>query len=173
MTVSGGEPFAQPDFLLSLLVAAKEQGIGTAVETSGFADEKDICASLPLVDWYLYDCKETNAALHRKWTGVDNERILSNLAILNEANAQVVLRSPIVPGCNDREDHFRALGEMSQQFPCIRRIEMMPYHPLGARKSRELGAESPCESIPFPAESDIELWKNTIGGMAVCPVCRG
>ncbi|MBQ0033237.1 MAG: pyruvate formate-lyase 1-activating enzyme, partial [bacterium] len=130
-------------------------------------------ASLPLVDWYLYDCKETDAELYRKWTGVDNGRILANLAILDEANAQVVLRCPIVPGCNDRKDHFGALGEMSRQFPCIRRIEVLPYHPLGVRKSRELGLESPCESIPFPTESDVELWKNTIGGMAVCPVCRG
>ena len=173
LTVSGGEPFAQPDFLLSLLAAARTHGVGTAVETSGFAAERDIRASLPFVDWYLYDCKDTDAALHRKWTGVDNDKILANLAILNEANAQVVLRCPIVPGCNDREDHFKALGEMSRQFPCIRRVEVMPYHPLGVRKSRELGAENPCESIPFPTESDVELWKNTIGGMAVCPVCRG
>ena len=173
MTVSGGEPFAQPAFLLALLSAAKEQGIGTAVETSGFAAEKDIRASLPLVDWYLYDCKETDSALHGNWTGVDNVRILANLAILNESNAQVVLRCPIVPGCNDREDHLKAIGEMSRRFSCVRRIEVLPYHPLGVRKARELGVESPCAATPFPAESDVESWKNAIEGTAVCPVCRG
>ena len=172
MTVSGGEPFAQPDFLLSLLAAAKEQGVGTAVETSGFADEKDIRASLPLVDWYLYDCKETDAELHRKWTGVGNERILSNLAILDEANAQVVLRCPIVPGCNDREDHFNALGEMSRRFSCIRRIEVLPYHPLGVRKSRELGLESPCSSTPFPTEDAVGMWLREVGKSSACPVRR-
>lgn len=173
MTVSGGEPFAQPDFLLSLLAAAKEQGIGMAVETSGFAAERDVRASLPLVDWYLYDCKETDAALHRKWTGVDNDKILANLAILNEANAQVVLRSPIIPGCNDREDHFNALGEMSRRFSCIRRIEILPYHPLGVKKSRELGQESPYVSLVFPSEADVGAWKEKIGSKAVCPVRRG
>ena len=173
MTVSGGEPFAQPDFLLALLAAAKERGIGTAVETSGFVDEKNIRASLPLADWYLYDCKETDAALHRQWTGVGNERILANLAILNEANAQVVLRCPIVPGCNDREDHFKALGEMSRQFPCIRRIEVMAYHPLGVRKSRELGLESPCSLTPFPAEDAVGMWLREVGKSSACPVRRG
>ena len=173
MTVSGGEPFAQPDFLLSLLAAAKGQGVGTVVETSGFADERDIRASLPLVDWYLYDCKETDAALHRKWTGVDNERILANLVILSEANAQVVLRCPIIPGCNDREDHFNALGEMSRRFSCIRRIEILPYHSLGVKKSRELGQECSSASLAFPSEADIVVWKNKIGSKADCPVRRG
>lgn len=170
MTVSGGEPFAQPAFLLALLSAAKEQGIGTAVETSGFAAENDVHASLPLVDWYLYDCKETDAALHKQWTGVGNDKILANLAILNEANAQVVLRCPIVPGCNDREDHLKAIGEMSRRFSCVRRIEVLPYHPLGVRKARELGVESPCAATPFPGESEVRAWVHAIGVEAVCPV---
>ena len=129
--------------------------------------------SLPLVDWYLYDCKETDAALHRKWTGVDNDKILANLAILDEANAQVVLRCPIIPGCNDREDHFNALGEMSRRFSCIRRIEILPYHPRGVKKSRELGQESPYAHLAFPSEADVGAWKNKIGSKAVCPVRRG
>ena len=170
LTVSGGEPFAQPAFLLALLSAAKERGIGTAVETSGFADADDVRASLPLVDWYLYDCKETDPALHKKWTGVGNERILANLAILDEANAQVVLRCPIIPGCNDRADHFKALGEMSRRFACIRRIEVLPYHPLGVRKSQELGQESPCASTPFPKEADVREWVRAIEGTANRPV---
>ena len=173
LTVSGGEPFAQPAFLLSLLAAVKAQGVGTAVETSGFAAERDVRASLPLVDWYLYDCKETDAALHGKWTGVDNDKILANLAILEEADAQVVLRCPIIPGCNDREDHFNALGEMSRRFSCIRRIEILPYHPLGVKKSREVGQESSYASLAFPSEADIETWKNKIESKAICPVRRG
>lgn len=173
LTVSGGEPFAQPGFLLSLLAAVKARGVGTAVETSGFAAERDIRASVPLVDWYLYDCKETDSALHRKWTGGDNERILANLAILNEANAQVVLRCPIIPGCNDREDHFNALGEMSRQFSCIRRIEILPYHPLGVKKSRELGQESPYASLEFPPEETVRLWVREVRKASECPARRG
>ena len=173
LTVSGGEPFAQPGFLLSLLAAVKARGVGTAVETSGFAAERDIRASVPLVDWYLYDCKETDSALHRKWTGVDNERILANLAILNEANAQVVLRCPIIPGCNDREDHFNALGEMSRRFSCIRRIEILPYHPLGVKKSRELGQESPYASLEFPPEETVRLWVREVRKASECPTRRG
>jgi len=172
LTVSGGEPFAQPEFLLALFSAAKGRGIGTCVETSGFAAEKDVRASLPLVDWYLYDCKETDAVLHRKWTGVDNGTILSNLAILNEAKAQVVLRCPIVPGCNDRADHFQALGEMSRRYPCIRRIEVLPYHPLGVKKAKGLGMESPCASIPFPPEAEVAAWVRAIEVSSVCPVRR-
>lgn len=172
VTVSGGEPFAQPGFLLSLLAAAKEQGVGTAVETSGFADGKDIRASLPLVDWYLYDCKETDAALHRKWTGVDNERILANLAILDETNAQVVLRCPIVPGCNDREDHFRALGEMSRRFPCIRRIEVLPYHPLGRTKAERLGLWLEADNSGMPTNGAVEEWLSAIDKTSCCKVVK-
>lgn len=170
LTISGGEPFAQPDFLLSLLAAAKEKGIGTAVETSGFADEKDVRASLPLVDWYLYDCKETDAALHRKWTGVDNGRILANLAILDEANSQIVLRCPIVPGCNDRPDHFTALGAMSRRYPRIRRIEVLPYHPLGVKKAKGIGQASFCAATPFPKEPEVAAWVRAIESSAECPV---
>lgn len=173
MTVSGGEPFAQADFLLALLAAAKKQGIGTAVETSGFADAEDIRASLPFVDWYLYDCKETDAGLHKKWTGVDNERILSNLSILNEANAPVILRCPIVPGCNDRADHFSGLGELSRRQSCIRRIEIMPYHPMGVRKAVQMGLPSSAGEISFPTESEIISWEKALGATAACPVCRG
>lgn len=170
MTVSGGEPFAQADYLLALLSAAKEEGLGTCVETSGFAAEKDVRASLPLVDWYLYDCKETDTDMHKRWTGVDNVRIMDNLSILGEADAQVVLRCPVVPGCNDRSDHFHAVGMMSRRYPCIRRIEVLPYHPLGVRKSAAIGAEQPCLSTSFPTESEVTAWVRAIEESAVCPV---
>ena len=170
LTVSGGEPFAQSEFLLALLAAAKQQRIGTCVETSGFADEKDIRASLPLVDWYLYDCKETDAELHRKWTGVDNGRILANLAILDEANAQVVLRCPVVPGCNDRADHFKAIGEMSARHPAIRKVEVMAYHPLGETKARALSVPYPCSGTRFPTPDDAAAWVRQIAETARCPV---
>ena len=173
LTVSGGEPFAQPEFLLGLLDAARGAGVGTCVETCGFVRPEDLQASLPKVDWFLYDCKETDPELHTRWTGVPNERILANLTALNEAGAKVVLRCPIVPGCNDREDHLRALGEMSKRYPCIRRIEIMPYHPLGIKKAKELGVEAFDGTVAFSDVSVSDGWVRTIATVATCVVSKG
>ena len=92
MTVSGGEPFARFPFLLELLKAAKEAGLDTAVETSGFTAPAQIAEAAPYIDTFLYDYKETDPEKHRAFTGVDNAPILENLALLDTLGARVILR---------------------------------------------------------------------------------
>ena len=139
MTVSGGEPFFQPDFTLALLEAAKEEGLHTAAETSGFCSREAILSALPLTDLFLFDYKATVDALHRKLTGVPQSPILSNLRALSDGGAKIVLRCPVIPGANDTEEHFAAIAALTESTPGIVHVDLEPYHPLGTGKAPKIG----------------------------------
>lgn len=173
LTVSGGEPFAQVKFLFELLKDCRRNGVRTCVETSGYAPIEDIRASLPLVDTYLFDIKETDPELHRRWTGVDNALILQNFEELCGSGADIVMRCPLIPGCNDRESHLQAVGELSKRFRNVRLIEVMAYHPLGAKKAENVGVPYRYASVDFPDVTQVEEWMDRIGTVAACEVRRG
>ena len=109
MTLSGGEPLAQPSFTLSLLEQAKNKGLHTCIDTCGFAPEAYIRQIAPYVDIFLYDYKETDPVRHKEFTGVTNERILSNLRLLDSLGANIILRCPIIPTKNDNEENILKL----------------------------------------------------------------
>ena len=108
VTFSGGEPFAQADFLRALLTCCKEENIHTAVETSGFFPASILPSILPLVDLFLWDYKVTEDSAY--WTGADREVILGNLRCVREHGGQVRLRCPVIPGVNDNETHMAAIA---------------------------------------------------------------
>lgn len=172
MTISGGEPFFQYPFLMELLEEAKRREIRVCIETCGQTSVEHLESTLPFVDRYLYDCKETDPELHKKWTGVGNDHILDNLRILNDKSARIVLRCPIIPGFNDRLDHFRAIGILTEMYPRILKVEVEPYHPLGATKSENLGVAYALKDVHFPSSSQAEDWIGRIREYAVCPVDR-
>ncbi|MBO4228851.1 MAG: glycyl-radical enzyme activating protein, partial [Clostridia bacterium] len=148
MTLSGGEPLAQPSFSLALCEAAKKEGLHVAMETSGYCSWKTLERFLPVVDLFLYDYK-AEPEQHRALTGVDSDRILSNLEHLSDAGAEIVLRCPIVPGCNDSESHYRAIAELAGRLPGIRAVNLEPYHPLGLSKAQQLGKSQPYDNPKF------------------------
>ncbi|MDR3147537.1 MAG: glycyl-radical enzyme activating protein, partial [Treponema sp.] len=139
MTVSGGEPFFQGEFTLALLRLAKGAGLHTCVETSGAAPFELLREAAPLTDLFLYDVKETDAERHRIFTGAPNAVILDNLEKLDRLGSPTILRCPVIPGCNDREDHFRGIGAIAGRLGNIRGIEIEPYHPLGISKAEAIG----------------------------------
>jgi pyruvate formate lyase activating enzyme len=139
MTLSGGEPFFQHEFAIALLKAAKEAGLNTAVETSGFCKTEIILEAAPLVDLFLFDYKATGEELHRDLTGVPQEPILKNLQALSDAGAKIMLRCPIVPTANDTEEHFAAIAALAETIPGIQRVELEPYHALGTGKAPKIG----------------------------------
>ncbi len=147
LTLSGGEPLYQHAFALDILQKAKAAGIHTVVETSGFASASVMRAIAEYTDLFLYDWKETDPELHRCFAGQNNKPILDNLALLNEMDKDIVLRCPIIPGFNDREDHLRGICSVANCFPGIRCIEVEPYHSFGESKYRALGLVSP--AIPL------------------------
>ncbi len=158
LTLSGGEPLWSIDFSYELLRLAKEAGLHTALETSGCSKWEDLERIRPFVDLFLYDYKETDSDLHKQFTGVSNHLILDNLKRLNDTGASVILRCPIIPGCNDREDHFQAIGRLADALPCITGVDIEPYHPLGRSKSLDLGMEYPLGDLSFPPQEVVASW---------------
>ena len=160
VTLSGGEPLAQYDFTLELLQKAKENGIHTAVETCGYAEKSKILEIAKYVDLFLFDCKETDPELHKKYTGVDNKVILENLKALSDAGSKINLRCPIIPGFNDRAEHFKGISEIADKFSGIEHIEIEPFHPLGESKYSALGRKY--ANIKTPDTETVRRWKETI-----------
>jgi len=139
MTLSGGEPMMQIDFTEALLIAARENGLHCCVETCGCVEFSRFERVLPHVDLFLYDIKETDRQRHIEYTGAPNDRILSNVRKLHDLGARILLRLPVVPGLNDRDEHFEALAELARNMPRIEGAEIMPYHRLGVGKVERLG----------------------------------
>ena len=160
VTLSGGEPLAQYDFTLELLQKAKENGIHTAVETCGYAEKSKILEIAKYIDLFLFDCKETDPELHKKYTGVDNKVILENLKALSDAGSKIILRCPIIPGFNDRAEHFKGISEIADKFIGIEHIEVEPFHPLGESKYSALGRKY--ANIKTPDTETVRRWKETI-----------
>lgn len=158
ITISGGEPLAQPDFCVDLLKKAKEQGLHTCIETSGFASAETIEKTLPLVDIYLFDCKETDPENHKKYIGQDNAVILKNLRMISQSGGKIILRCPIIPGVNDRAEHFSGIAKLAEELDGVSEIQIEPYHSLGKGKYSALGMEYSLESEPVPDSDTAEKW---------------
>ena len=139
LTLSGGEPLAQPEFASALLTAAKANGLHTAVETSGAVPFAAFEKTLNSVDLFLYDIKETDRDAHLRVTGGNLENILENLHRLDDAGAAIRLRCPIIPGINDRDTHFEEIVRIARSLRSVPKIDVIPYHPLGTGKSGHLG----------------------------------
>jgi len=156
ITVSGGEPLLQPDFVLALGLLAKKQGIQVCVETSGAVPFSVFERILPAVDLFLFDIKETDPDNHLRYTKIKNDLPLENIRKLDDAGIPVILRCPIIPGVNDRDDHFKALAALYTSLQNAKGIQLMPYHQLGQGKTTRYGATSHDFRVPEPAE--IAVW---------------
>lgn len=135
MTVSGGEPFFQPEFTAALLKLAAEENLHTCVETSGYASFEAIEPSLPYIKLFLWDIKETDEKRHRQYTGGELQIVLDNLKKVCMENIPVILRYPVIPGLNDRKEHEDAVAKLASSYKNIIGVQPMPYHNLGIHKS--------------------------------------
>jgi pyruvate formate lyase activating enzyme len=167
MTLSGGEPLAQPEFALALLRGARAAGLHCAVETCGAVPWDRFEAVLPLVDLFLFDLKESDAVLHRQFTGASNTLIVDNLRRLHERGASLVARLPLVPGVNDRDEHFEAVAALLNGLPRLLGVEIMAYHALGEGKRARLGL--PASALATVEEPDAA----TVAGWAAALRARG
>ena len=142
MTLSGGEPLFQPRFALALLKEAKERGIHTVIETSGFASAEVFTSVLPYTDLLLMDYKVTGEDAHVEATGVPFAPILANMERANEAGVPIVLRCPIIPGINDKEEHYEAIASLADKLAGVTKVDLEAYHSLGTGKAPRLGKEA-------------------------------
>lgn len=164
LTLSGGEPLAQPEFALALLRAAVEVGLHTCVETSGFGAWSDLASLAAWTRLFLFDLKDMDDQRHRDWTGVPLQPILDNLAQLDEAGASIIIRLPIIPGVNDRPDHFDGLAACVRRLKHVQGVEVLPYHPLGSSKLEQFGLPSAVAlpAMPMPADQDVARWQDEL-----------
>jgi glycyl-radical enzyme activating protein len=169
ITLSGGEPLAQPAFTLALLQAARAEGIHTCIETSGCAAQPVLERVLPWVDLFLYDYKGSGEQ-HRALTGVDSGIILENLAILIERGAQVRLRCPLVPGVNDSDEHLAAIVDLERRFPALDGIDLLPYHNTGSGKYGQYGMLYELPDLPSATDADQQRWLERLQEMGASKV---
>ena len=141
VTLSGGEPLFQADFAIEIARLSKEAGINTCIETSGYGDSDKLRELIKYMDRFLFDYKATGDAKHKELCGVEQKKILENLAIINEAGVPTVLRCPIVVGLNDNREHLEGIAATAKRFDCVVEIQLEPYHRLGISKSHQLGVE--------------------------------
>jgi glycyl-radical enzyme activating protein len=139
MTLSGGEPAMQADFVRALCEGAQGHGIHCAMETCGYTAPGCLEQLAGVMDLFLFDLKETDPRLHEEFTGVQLAPILINLRRLHDMGAAVVLRLPLVPGLNDRPDHFEAVARLVNTLPKLKGVELVPYHPMGQSKLERFG----------------------------------
>jgi pyruvate formate lyase activating enzyme len=161
VTISGGEPTMQPEFLFALVKNLKNENMHIALESSGLCDYSVLEAVLPYIDLFLYDCKETDPGLHKKFTGVENRLILANLRKLHEAGARILLRCPVVHGLNDRDDHFQGIAALSKELNNLVGVEILPYHKLAASKIDRMGLDAQDEYEQIPREES-DKWAEKV-----------
>lgn len=167
MTLSGGEPLSQPEFAVALLEAAKREGLHCCIETCGFAAWDAISRVLPLTDLFLYDWKATDPAVHEKHTGQSNHIIRRNLCDLYRMGAKVRLQCPIIPGCNDTEEHFKGIAGLADAMPEIE-VNILPYHPLGTSKLDRFGWSAAAVICPKNSARQTAMeWKDRLASQGV------
>lgn len=172
LTLSGGEPLAQPDFAAGLLRAARREGIHTCLDTCGHAPRHVLERVAGDVDLFLYDYKATGSARHRELTGVGSERIVENLDWLHGQGARIVLRCPLVPGVNDSPEHLAGIAAIARRYPDLESVDVLPYHSMGRDKAERLGLENPLAGLETAAEATIGGWLEELQRLG-CAARRG
>ncbi len=155
LTISGGEPLMQPEFVREIFRKVKAAGIHTALDTSGFlgdAADDDLLASTDLV---LLDIKSGLAETYRHVTGVALEPTLRFAKRLEAMGKPVWIRFVLVPGLTDAEDNIRAVAEFVATLGNVQRVEVLPFHQYGISKYEELRIEYPLKDTPSAEEADV------------------
>lgn len=151
VTLSGGEPLAQPQFVAEVLRQAHEAGLHTALDTSGACPGPLAAEVLRHTDLVILDLKANEPEAYRELTGGDLARTWEFARQVTAAKVRLWVRQVIVPGLNDNEAQARRLGETLRRLPTLERLELLPYHTLGLGKWEQLGLRSPLASTP-PAD---------------------
>jgi pyruvate formate lyase activating enzyme len=141
ITISGGEPLAQPEFTRGLLAACREQGIHSVLDTCGFVAPEVFASVSALADLVLYDLKAMDSRTHFRFTGVPNETILANLRALARTGKPVIVRFPLIPGVNDNSEELAALSSFVHSCG-LSRLDVLPYHRIGTGKYARLGGSA-------------------------------
>ena len=169
ITVSGGEPLLQIDFLLELFMKAKERGIHTCIDTAGnpFTREEPFFSKfrrlMEVTDLLLVDIKEMNPERHKSLTGVKNDNILDMLRYLDEIRKPIWIRHVLVPERTAFEEDLTAMRAFLDTLHNVERVEVLPYHTMGVFKWEKLEIPYPLEGISPPTEAQTARAREILG----------
>lgn len=169
ITVSGGEPLLQAEFVAELFERAKAAGVNTCLDTAAGpfdATNAEQTRLFAACDTVLLDIKHIDAAAHRALTGADNESVLACARHLAEKNIPVWIRHVLVPGVTDDEGALARLGAFVRTLPNVRRIDILPYHTLGVAKWRALGLDYSLEGVAAPTNEVLAEARRLVGATA-------
>ena len=162
VTISGGECLSQSQFTLEVLKRLKEEGIHTAVDTTGFAQWEVVESVLPYTDLFLYDLKHMDNEKHKMTVGVSNEPILENAKKIAEAGGKLQIRIPVIPMFNDDEENIRKTAEFVKSLgDAVEVVQLLPYHNLGTMKYLRVSDEPVAEATP-PSDEFMQKLKGIL-----------
>jgi len=161
ITVSGGEPLLQIDFLIEFFTKAKAKGVHTTLDTSGnpFTRKEPFFSKfnelMKVTDLVLLDIKQIDEIEHKKLTGWSNSNIIDMAEYLSEINKPVWIRHVLVPGGSDNDEQLIKLDKFISTLNNVDRIQVLPYHTLGTFKWEELGMEYPLKDVQPPTKERV------------------
>ena len=168
ITVSGGEPLLQIDFMLEFFKKAKEKGIHTVIDTAGgpFTREEPFFSKfqelMKYTDLLLVDIKHIDTECHKTLTGRSNENILDMIRYLSDIKKPIWIRHVLVPERSDKDEYLTRLADFIHSLDNVEKVEILPYHTMGIYKWKELGLEYPLEGIDPPTKERVENAKKIL-----------
>lgn len=162
ITISGGEPLLQIDFLIELFKLAKKEGVNTCIDTSGanFTREEPFFSKfnelMKYTDLLLVDIKHINDQEHRELTGRSNANILDMARYLSDIEKPVWIRHVLVPGITDKDEYLMELDKFISSLKNVKKVEVLPYHTLGTFKWEELNIPYQLEGVNPPSSERVE-----------------
>lgn len=156
VTFSGGEPAAQPEFLIAALKEARRRGIHTAIETSSCVPRDTYASILRHVDLVLTDIKHMDDAEHQRLTGVPNRLILENLLGASRLGIPLRIRLPLIPGLNDSPRNLEATADFVRRLDTVQSLDILPYHRLGEMKWGQLEMAYEASGLTPHGEHEVE-----------------
>ncbi len=168
ITVSGGEPLLQIDFLLELFTKAKEKGINTCIDTAGgpFTQEGEWFSKfeklMQVTDILLMDIKHINDKEHIELTGQKRDNIVQMFRYLDQINKPIWIRHVLTPGITDNDEYLTQTRDFIRTLNNVQRVEVLPYHGLGAMKYKELGIDYVLKDTLSPTEERVKNAKNIL-----------
>ncbi len=156
VTVSGGEPLMQPEFVKELFTLCKTDGITTAIDTSGCVLNDKIKDVLNLTDTVLLDYKYVTDELYKSKVGTEKSKVDEFLSYLNSQNIDTWIRQVIIKDLNNNKNSVKVLKELKQKYPCIKKTELLPFKKLCIEKYEKLGIPFPLADTPETSKVEIE-----------------
>ena len=171
ITVTGGEPLLQIDFVIELFKILKEKGIHTCVDTSGITFNPDCPESvrkhealLQVADLFLLDIKHIDDEACKKLTGHSNKNTLAFAKFLSDHGKKMWIRQVLVPNITDSETSLEKTREFLDTLQTVEKVEVLPYHTMGVVKYEKLGLEYPLKGVEAPTKESVEKAKRILKG---------